>query len=186
MKSNVSFAVLVVLTFVAVATFSPLSGHAQEAPKKGDAPRQPTEPEELKPVLNPGAAAGATGEVGSAMNYMDLMAQVDAAIQRMDALAVDAKALSVSFGNLASLHEGADRSEILMMQRMSDSMGMMAGETKVSLQQYKNLLNDETANESGQVKAEVQGLKSVMDGIVREIEQGLQTLHAMQAQLGQG
>jgi hypothetical protein len=178
--------------FVSILATAALGGlssvHAQEPPKKVDAPPEKQEPVELKSGDNQGATIGGTSDMEDTgtTDTMQLAAQVDAQMQRVGVMVEKAQSLSRLFGDLAALHEGADKSEILMMQRMSDSMGAMAGEVKMSLQQYKKMLGDETASESGTIKADVQRLKGVMDGIVDQIAQGLQMLQAMQAQLGQG
>jgi len=156
---------------------------AQEAPRKGDVeepkpvPTQP--PSELD---KPGVAGGMVARP----DYADVYQQIDATARRMDEALTRSRAMSKSFGELAALHQGADRSEILMMQRMCDSMGTMASETATCVQQYRKMLDDETATESGAVKAEVQGLKSMIDGMAKQIENGLNLLHAMQVNLGQG
>jgi phage-related protein len=186
MKSSMSVSVIAILAIVAIAGFASVRGYAQEPPKKGDYPKPPQTPPELKPQTTPTGSAGAVGYAEADMNYADLALMVDESIARMEVAVEKARTLSTSFGELSALHEGADKSEILMMQRMSGSMGSMAAEMKVSLQQYKKLLDDETATESGKVKTEVQNLKGVMDGITNQIDQGLQTLQSMLAQLGQG
>lgn len=73
-----------------------------------------------------------------------------------------------------------------MMQRMNDSMGTMAGEIKVSHQQYKDMLENETFSEGANVKAEVQNFGVILDGIARDIEQAVNTLRTLDEQLGQG
>ncbi len=119
-------------------------------------------------------------------DHAAVVAQIDATLQRMTALTKQAQSLSKSFGELAAAHHGADRSEVLMMQRMSDSMGTMAGEIKMSLQQYKTMIEDETSSQSGAMKTEVRALKGVIDGIAKNVEEGIQTLQKMQTALGQG
>jgi phage-related tail protein len=94
--------------------------------------------------------------------------------------------LSKSFAELATLHQGADKSEIQMMQRMSDSMGILAGEVKTTLQQYSKMLHDETTSESKPVRAEVDNLADLMTVIADQISEAVQTLQKLDAQLGQG
>jgi hypothetical protein len=95
-------------------------------------------------------------------------------------------ALSQSFSSLATLHHGADRSEILMMVRVSDAMGSMAAELKMTLAQYKHMLDDESSTESGAMKSEVDGLQAAMQVIAGEVNDAIQTLRRLEAQLGQG
>ncbi len=179
-KMTVAFVVSLVVT---AAWLSTVPAIAQEAPRKGNVeepkpvPTQP--PSELD---KPGVAGGMVARP----DYADVYQQIDATARRMDEALTRSRAMSKSFGELAALHQGADRSEILMMQRVCDSMGTMASETATCLQQYRKMLDDETATESGTVKAEVQGLKSMIDGMATQIENGLNLLHAMQANLGQG
>jgi uncharacterized phage infection (PIP) family protein YhgE len=120
------------------------------------------------------------------VNYNHLMQDVDSTMQRMSRLMDKSRMLSISFGELAAHHQGADKSEIQMMKRMSESMGTMAQEIRTSLQQYKQLLSDETVSETGKMKTEVQSLKAMMNGIAYDVEQSLETLQTLQDQLGQG
>ena len=48
------------------------------------------------------------------------------------------------------------------------------------------MLEDETASESGTMKAEVQGLKAVLDVMAGEIDDATRTLKELELQLGQG
>jgi hypothetical protein len=148
--------------------------------RKGPVPRTDAVPPELASPVS-----GALGSPGAA-DRTALKAQIDATMERMARRVEESQALAESFANLAELHHGADRSEILMMQRMSETMGTMAGEVGTSLAQYKKMLDDETASESGNMKAEVQSLKTVTDVIAAEIDQAITTLQKLQLQLGQG
>ena len=120
------------------------------------------------------------------MDHMTVVMQVDSMMQRMTMLMERTSSYSKSFGLLAATHHGADKSEILMMQRMSDSMGTMAGEIKANLQRYKDMLDDETTSESVNVKVEVQSLKGSLDSIARDVEKAVNTLQTIQEGLGQG
>jgi hypothetical protein len=122
----------------------------------------------------------------SNVDYMNRMMEVDSTMRRVATLMEKSQTLSKSFSELAADHHGADKSEILMMQRMSDSMGTIAGEIKVSLQQYKKMLGDETTSESGRMKTEVQSFQGVLDGMASHIDEVLGTLQTLQVQLGQG
>ncbi|HET6349938.1 MAG TPA: hypothetical protein VFH88_12730 [Candidatus Krumholzibacteria bacterium] len=104
----------------------------------------------------------------------------------MSTLAAEAMKLSQSFRELATLHEGADRSEILMMQRMSDAMGSVAGELGLSFKQYQKMVADESTDQSGTMREQVQVLKTVLDAMAGQVDSGVKTLHSLQAQLGQG
>lgn len=154
----------------------------QKEPEKrpGPAPQSTPVP---KPPANP-----ATGPVGApaGVDNASLKAQVDSTMQRMEQVSLESKELSRSFAALAALHHGADRSEILIMQRMSDAMATMAGEVTTTLRQYKAMLDDETASDTGAMKAEVQELRAAIDVIAGEVADAVQTLHRLQAQLGQG
>ncbi len=159
-------------------------------------PHDRKDPPEVKqqvqlPQPNTAPQVGRGGQVGGMdemidVDYMHLMQEVDSTMQRMTGLMDKSRVLSKSFEELAALHQGADKSEIQMMKRMSDSMGIMAGEIRTSLQQYKQLLSDETVSETGKMKAEVQSLRAMMDGIGYDVEQSLETLQTLQDQLGQG
>jgi len=113
-------------------------------------------------------------------------AVVDSTMVQMDSLIRESQALSTSFADLAALHRGADRSEILMMQRVSDAMGVMAGELKMSLAQYRHLVNDETSTETGTMRNEVDTLHASMQVIAGEVKDAISMLRRLQAQLGQG
>lgn len=115
-----------------------------------------------------------------------LTAQVDSTMLQMESLIKQSQALSQSFASLAALHHGADRSEILVMQRVSDAMGAMAGELKMTLEQYKRMLEDETNTETGKMKSEVDGLHAAMEVIAGEVSDAIKTLHRLEGQLGQG
>jgi hypothetical protein len=117
---------------------------------------------------------------------MTVVVQVDSMMERMAALRERAQSYSKSFSELAAIHHGADRKEILMMQRMSDSMGMMAEEIRVSLKQYKNMLENETASETGKTRAEVENFKFILDGIARDVEGAVNRLQILEERLGQG
>jgi hypothetical protein len=117
---------------------------------------------------------------------MTVIMQIDSMMQRADRLKHRAASYSQSFGALAENHHGADKKEILMMQRMSDSMGVMAGEIRMSLEQYKDMLEDETPSESGMAKAEVLSFKDVLDSIERDVDRAVNTLQTLQERLGQG
>ncbi len=181
MRARMSFAILVFFALAVAGGFFARPGNTQEAPKKG---KQPIE----QPYPTPKTAADQPGQPGGEddIDTVPNTAPIDSAIQRMTVLVQQSQALSKSFANLATLHEGADRGEILVMQRMSDATAAMAGEIKMSLQQYKKMLNDETASDTGSMRSEVQGLKSIMDGLAREIDDAVQTLQALQGQMGQG
>ncbi|HEX5130854.1 MAG TPA: hypothetical protein VFX92_00055 [Candidatus Krumholzibacteria bacterium] len=181
MKTRFSLVVaaLGVLTLLG-APFAP--ARAQEAPKKGEVkPMEPVAPQKEAPLQKPGTI----GETDT-IEHAEMAVLVDASVTRATTLTKTAQGLSMSFGKLAALHEGADKSEILMMQRMSDAMGSMASEAGVSLQQYKRMLNEETAAESGAMRNEVTRFKAVLDGILDQVDRGLQSLTKLESQLGQG
>jgi hypothetical protein len=120
------------------------------------------------------------------IDQLGLKVEADTTMAHMDLLMKQSLALSKSFAELAALHHGADRSEILVMERVSDAMGSMAGELKSTLGQYKKMLDDETTTETGTMKAEVDGLNAAMQVIAGEVTDAIQTLHRLEAQLGQG
>ena len=166
--------------------FSSVWAQSQTEPqKRQQGPTQITPPEQKPAAVQPTGQTGATDDLQGA-DHATVIAQLDATLQRMTALTKQAQALSKSFGEIAAAHHGADKSEVVMMQRMSDSMGTMAGEIKMSLEQYKNMLEDETSSQSGAIKTEVQSLKGIIDGIARNVEEGVQTLQKMLTALGQG
>jgi hypothetical protein len=180
-----SLAIAAILSLVVAGALSPVWGDPQVDPQKRQgAPPQPIQPEPKTPTDQP-AQAGGMDDMNN-MDYATRMMQVDSSMQRVHILFEKSQTLSKSFGKLAVAHHGADKSEILMMQRMSDSMGTMAGELNTTLQQYKKMLGDETVSESGKMKTEVQSLKGYMDSIAGHVEEALQTLQKLQAQLGQG
>jgi hypothetical protein len=183
MKTTMSLAISVIIAFVVAGPISSVWGQDQQEPKTTRPLPPPTPPPPATPEQ--GGQLGGMDDMTD-VNYMNLMMQVDSTMQRMTILVGESQALSKSFAELAASHHGADKSEILMMQRMSDSMGVMAGEIKMSLQQYRKMLEDETVSESGRMKAEVQSFKGMLDGIVTHIEQSLQTLELLKGQLGQG
>lgn len=155
---------------------------AQDTPNKreGSGPQtSPTTPPEARP---------AAGPVGApvTIDQLALKSEADTTMAHMDLLMKQSLALSKSFAELAALHHGADRSEILMMERVSDAMGSMAAELKSTLAQYKQMLDDETSTETGAMKAEVDGLNAAMQVIAGEVTDAIQTLHRLEGQLGQG
>jgi len=172
------FSITAIVCVVLMAGFSLVKGLPQEeSPNKSRPTPQvsppPPKPDEQPPQLGGPGLGGRT-------------APIDSTIQRMSLLIERSQALSKSFGELAQRHHGADKSEVLMMQRMSDAMGAMAGEVHASLEAYKKMLGDETASDTGTMKAEVQGLKATLDIIAGEIAQALDTLQKLQSQVGQG
>jgi hypothetical protein len=178
MNGRRAFSVAAIVCFILVGGFSLVKGFPQdESPNKSRPTPQvsspPPKPTEQPPQLGGPGLGGGT-------------AQIDSTTQRMALLIAQSQALSKSFGELAKLHHGADKSEVLMMQRMSDAMGSMAGEVKASLEVYKAMLGDETASDTGTMKTEVQGLKSVLDIVAAEVSQALGTLQRLESQLGQG
>jgi len=185
MNTRLAFAVLAVLAFVAVGFSSGPAQSQTNTQKRQQGPTQVTPPEQKPTTGQPTGQPGGMDDLQSA-DHAAVVAQIDAAIERMNAVSKQAQTLSKSFGELAATHHGADKSEVLMMQRMSDSMGTMAGEIRISLQQYRNMLEDETSSQSGAMKTEVQDLKGIIDGIARNLEQGMQTLQKMLTALGQG
>jgi hypothetical protein len=154
-----------------------------EEPDKHPAPGRQLDPGATAPVTMP-----ASGPVGAPVTVdpLQLKANVDSTMTRMDSLMKESMALSQSFSSLAALHHGADKSEILMMQRVSDAMGSMASELKTTLGQYKRMLDDETSAETGTMKSEVDGLQAAMTVIAGEVDDAIRTLHRLEAQLGQG
>jgi hypothetical protein len=184
MRKGLLFAAAAV--FALSVGFSALWAQSQTDPqKRQQGPTQVTPPEQKPTTGQPAGQPGGMDDLQGA-DHAAVVAQIDATVERMTAVTKQAQALSKSFGELAAAHHGADKSEVLMMQRMSDSMGTMAGEIKMSLQQYKKMLEDETSSQSGAMKAEVQSLKAIIDGIARNVEEGIQTLQKMQTALGQG
>ena len=185
MKTRISVAVVAILAFVVAGSLSSVWGAPQQDPPKKDrVPEKFQNPNETRiPDLG-----GPIGELeGTTLRqHMDVISQVDSMMQRMNGLAARTQSYSESFARLAAAHHGADKTEILMMQRMSESMGMMAKEIKTSLQQYKDMLEDETASESGSMKAEVQSFKGILDGIAMDLEEAGKTLATLEGQLGQG
>lgn len=161
---------------------APNMARAQEGPNKrqGSGPQMsPTQPPEVMPASGPMGAPVTIDQLG-------LKVEADTTMAHMDLLMKQSLALSKSFAGLAALHHGADRSEILVMERVSDAMGSMAGELKSTLAQYKKMLDDETTTETGAMKAEVDGLNAAMQVIAGEVTDAIQTLHRLEAQLGQG
>ncbi len=159
------------------------AAHAQAEPDKRPGPAAQSGPK--SPPQSPPAAAGPAGAPVT-VDQIELKADVDSTMAHMDGLMEQSLALSKSFSQLAALHHGADRSEILMMQRVSEAMGSMAAELKSTLAQYKKMLDDETATETGVMKAEVDGLNAAMQVIASEVTEAMRTLHRLEAQLGQG
>jgi hypothetical protein len=186
MKRRILVTVATILAFTLAGSLSPVRANPQQEsqPHKGQLQKTSPNPTENK-VQNPGSELGEL-ESMAVQEHMTVIAQVDSMMQQMTTLRQRAQSYSKSFGVLAEGHHGADKSEILMMQRMSDSMGVMAGEIKVSLQQYKDLLEDETTSESGSTKAEVLNLKGILDGIARQVDGAVNTLQRLEQRLGQG
>jgi hypothetical protein len=56
----------------------------------------------------------------------------------------------------------------------------------MTLAQYKHMLDDESSTESGAMKSEVDGLQAAMQVIAGEVNDAIQTLRRLEAQLGQG
>lgn len=184
---NLSTALLV-YAIAAAGALGPATTQAQDAPRKGTDVKPERLPGDIPP---PAGRAGAPGGVGmdmedNAVNDADVVAQIDLTLAQLKTLTDRARSLSGSFAELATLHEGADKSEILMMKRMSDSMQMMSAELQTSLQQYKKLLQEETVSETGAMRDEVRGFKGIMDGMARQVNSAVQTLQTLQVQLGQG
>jgi hypothetical protein len=169
------------LALLAAIIFVHTEALAQAEPQKRPGPAPQSTP------VPPLPAPAQPGPLGApAIDMVRLKADVDSSIARMTVLMNESTALSASFGSLAALHHGADKSEILMMQRVSDAMGTMAGEVKVTLAQYQRMLDDETTLETGAMKSEVDGLHGAMEVIAGEVDDALKTLQRLEAQLGQG
>jgi hypothetical protein len=167
---------------LALTELAPVAALAQAEPDKRPGPAQQHGPGSPPPQIPQ------TGPVGApeANDPVAAKADIDSTMQRMDLLMKQSLALSQSFARLAALHQGADRSEILMMQRVSDAMGAMAGELKATLAQYKRMLDDETTSETGTMKSEVDGLHAAMEVIGGEVNGAIRVLARLEAQLGQG
>ncbi|HKW13601.1 MAG TPA: hypothetical protein VJS69_03860 [Candidatus Krumholzibacteria bacterium] len=153
-----------------------------EEPQKHPGPGRQTDPNAPPPVMPVSGPVGAPVTV----DQLQLKTDVDSTMTRMDALMKESLSLSQSFSSLAALHHGADKSEILMMQRVSDAMGSMAAELKSTLAQYKHLLDDETTTETGTMRSEVDGLQAAMQVIAGEVDDSIRTLRRLEAQMGQG
>lgn len=166
----------------ALTLLAPAAARAQAEPEKRPGPAAQSGPKA------PPAETPQPGPVGApeAIDPIAAKADIDSTMLRMDLLIKQSLALSQSFASLAALHHGADRSEILMMQRVSDAMGAMAGELKATLVQYRRMLDDETSTETGAMKSEVDGLHAAMDVIGGEVNDALRVLARLEAQLGQG
>jgi len=185
MKSRILVAVSAIIAFAVAGSLSPVRAEIQQnPPKKQSLPQTPPVVPESKTVVQGGGLGGM--DASTMTEQMAVMMPVDSMMQRMTMLMKRAQSYSKSFGELAEVHHGADKKEILMMQRMADSMGMMAGEIKVSLQQYKDMLDDETSSESGSMRVEVHSFKATLDGIASYIEQATNTLQMLEERLGQG
>jgi len=186
MKTRNLSTALMVCVIAAAGVLGSVAAPAQDAPRKGTDVKPERLPGETPPPSGQPGAPGGTEIQAGATADTDVSAQIDATLAQLKTLAERAKSLSASFGDLAALHEGADKSEILMMKRMSDSMQMMAGELQSSMEQYKKLLAEETASESGAMRDEVRNFKGIMDGMALQVNSAVQTLQRLQAQLGQG
>ena len=183
MKTKILVAVAAIVAFAIAGSLSPVKGEPQqEVPKKGRI--QPTTQLPSETEFQ-GDKMGRMDDENT-MENMSIIMQVDSMMQRMTVLMERTQAYSKSFGLLAAAHHGADKKEIQMMQRMSDSMGTMAGEIKMSLQQYKDTLENETTSESGSMRSEVQDFGGVFYGMATYIEQAVNTLQTLEEQLGQG
>jgi hypothetical protein len=173
--------VLVGVAVVMVAVAWQPQARGQVEPQKRAGPRTEVVAKEPAPVRSPGPIGAPV-----TVDQLALKTEVDTTMTRMDRLMKQSLVLSQSFAELAALHHGADRSEILMMQRVSDAMGSMASELKTTLAQYKRMLDDETSSENGAMKAEVDELNSAMQVIAGEVMDAIQTLRRLEGQLGQG
>jgi hypothetical protein len=188
MRTNTAIAFAVALVFGIGALYVPArSQNATQPQKTQQGPGEVTPPDQK---TTPGQS-GDSRQLGGMdeltnQDYDAIVKDLDQTIQRMTAIVQQAKAFSTTFDKLAALHEGADKSEVLMMKRMSDSMATMAGEIKMSAEQYKRMVGDESATQSGQMRQEVQRLKSIIDGAAKNVEKGMQTLQDLQVALGQG
>jgi hypothetical protein len=189
MKKPIATVAIVVLV-IATTALGQIEARAQAPP-----PKRPAEEPEKHPApgrqLDPDAPPPpkpASGPVGSPVmvDPVQIKTEVDSTMTRMDVLMKESLSLSQSFASLAALHHGADKSEILMMQRVSDAMGSMAAELKSTLAQYKHMLDDESSTETGTMKSEVDSLQASMQVIAGEVNDAIRTLRRLEAQLGQG
>lgn len=173
---------IVAIAMVPVVSLPFAHATPQKEPEKrpGPVPQSTT-----VPAPRPDPAAGPAGAPAE-LDDESLRAEVDSTLLWMQGVIAESQSLSKSFAALAAAHHGADRSEILMMQRMSDAMSTMGGEVMTTLRQYKTLLDDETVSDTGLMKAEVQQLKAAIVVIAGEVADAVTTLHRLQAQLGQG
>src|SRR5262245_51492686 len=124
---------MVVMVMVLALAGAQRSARAQAEPQKrpGSAAQSgPNTPPPVPPVAGPMGAP-------VTIDPLQVKAEADSAMVHMDLLMKQSLGLSRSFAQLAELHHGADRSEILVMERVSDAMGSMAGELKSTLAQYK-------------------------------------------------
>lgn len=172
----------VVMAMVSTLTLAHSMARAQAEPQKRPGPSVQSGPQSPPEAMPPAGPIGAPVTV----DPLQLKAEADSAMVHMDLIMKQSLDLSKSFAELASLHHGADKSEILVMERVSDAMGSMASELKSTLAQYKRMLDDETSTESGAMKAEVDGLNAAMQVIAGEVTDAIQTLHRLESQLGQG
>ena len=171
-------ALAMAVTLACAQSIARAQAEPQKRPGAG-AQSGPNKPPEVPPASGPMGAP-------VTIDQLQLKAEADTAMVQMDLLMKQSLALSKSFAELAALHHGADRSEILVMERVSDAMGAMAAELKSTLAEYKHMLDDETTTETGAMKAEVDGLNAAMQVIAGEVTDAIQTLRRLESQLGQG
>ena len=184
MKTRILVSVAAILALAVAGSISSVWGEPQE-PQRHNRVQQTSPMSSAKELPDQGNGMGGMNDTPT-RDDMYVMMRVDSMMQRMAFLMERTQSYSKSFGALAAAHHGADQKEILMMQRMSDSMGMMAREIKVSLQQYKDMLEDETSSENGNMRAEVRSFEGVLDSIAKYIDGAVSTLQTLQEQLGQG
>ena len=187
MKRNVSFIAGVAMTLGIALGVSLTRARPVDQPGQKAQPTQPAIPGEYATSLRGQTAGeGALLPGAGGMDSATRLAQVDSTMKQMTLLIQKSRTLSQSFAQLAALHRGADKAEIQMMQRVSDSMGVMAGEINMTLQQYSKMLQDETATESGVMRGDVDNLHGAMATMAREIHDAIQTLQRLDTELGQG
>jgi len=174
---------LILSVLIAATTFATDQANAQKAePEKRPGPvtpNDPTLPTRLEPPAGPSGAP-------TTMDDAQVQAELDASMAHMALLVEQSQRLSESFTKLATLHHGADKSEILTMQRISAAMGAMASEMGATLTQYKAMVDDETSSDSGSMRADVDELRAVLDVIAGEVDGAVKTLQRLEVQLGQG
>jgi hypothetical protein len=109
-------------------------------------------------------------------NHMD---QMQAIMQQMTVVMNRSHQLSGTLGRMMQQQQGTMKDQMQMMQKMSDSMGLMAAQMKTSVEQSNELLQNKTMMQDQGMQQGMNNFRASMEKMTREMETALSNLEMM-------